>query len=88
MRNLIEINSSPLQLLKINVLNKELHVTLNEVDIGFATKHALIKSSENLPGNQLLSIQFRKDCLTFLSTTAKNLLKKCSLNYVAIGQLR
>lgn len=81
-RDVIEINNCP----KINVLNKELYVPLKDID--FTTKHAVTKSCENLPGNQLLGIQFRKECLTFLSTTTKNLLPKCPLNYATVRHLR
>lgn len=57
------------------------------MDLGFVTKQALKKASEKLLEKPLPGQQFWRECVTFLSTTAKKLLDKCPLNYAAVRHM-
>ncbi|KAG2459420.1 MYLK protein, partial [Polypterus senegalus] len=86
-REVLDNIKTPVQMLKIDVLDKTLHLPLKEVDLGFATKQALEKASEKLLEKPLPGQQFRRECVAFLSTTAKKLLDKCPLNYAAVRHM-
>ncbi|XP_060753828.1 uncharacterized protein LOC132864430 isoform X1 [Neoarius graeffei] len=86
-REVLENIKTPVQMLKTDVQDKALHLPLKEVDLGFATKQALEKASEKLLEKLLLGQQFRRECVAFLSATAKKLLDKCPLNYAAVRHM-
>ncbi|KAG2460378.1 ANR16 protein, partial [Polypterus senegalus] len=86
-REVLDNIKTPVQMLKIDVLDKTLHLPQKEVDLGFATKQALEKALEKLLEKPLPGQQFRRECVAFLSATAKKLLDKCPLNYAAVRHM-
>ncbi|KAG2457688.1 CDAN1 protein, partial [Polypterus senegalus] len=86
-REVLDNIKTPVHMLKIDLLDKTLHLPLKEVDLGFATKQALEKASEKLLEKPLPGQQFRRERVAFLSTTAKKLLDKCPLNYAAVRHM-
>ncbi|KAG2463373.1 SUFU protein, partial [Polypterus senegalus] len=62
---------TPVQMLKIDVLDKTLHLPLKEMDLGFATKQALEKASEKLLENSCGST-IPRECVAFLSQQQRN----------------
>ncbi|MGH0139901.1 UNVERIFIED_CONTAM: hypothetical protein FKN15_070224 [Acipenser sinensis] len=81
-RDVLENTKTVLQMLKLDPLDKTLHVPLKQLDISFATKQALDKASQKLQANAL-GQEFKKECITFLVTTSKKLLERSPLMYPA-----
>ncbi|MGH0120660.1 UNVERIFIED_CONTAM: hypothetical protein FKN15_068235 [Acipenser sinensis] len=85
-RDVLENTKTVLQMLKLDPLDKTLHVLLKQLDIGFATKQALYKTSQKLQANALRGQEFKKECITFLVTTSKKLLERSPLMYPDVIQ--
>ncbi|KAJ8361784.1 hypothetical protein AAFF_G00422090 [Aldrovandia affinis] len=51
---------TPLQLTKLDPQEKQIHVPLKHLDIGFSTKQALQKASEKLQENPVKIVEFKK----------------------------
>ncbi|XP_058887888.1 uncharacterized protein LOC131738144 [Acipenser ruthenus] len=86
-RDVLENTKTVLQMLKLDALDKTLHVPLKQLDIGFATKQALDKASQKLQANALRGQEFKKECITFLATTSKKLLERSPLMYPVVRLL-
>ncbi|KAK6471317.1 hypothetical protein HHUSO_G29675 [Huso huso] len=86
-RDILENTKTVLQMLKLDPLDKTLHVPLKQLDIGLATKQALDKASQKLQANALRGQEFKKECITFLATTSKKLLERSPLMYPAVRLL-
>ncbi|KAJ8400919.1 hypothetical protein AAFF_G00392730 [Aldrovandia affinis] len=52
---------TPLQLTKLDPQEKQIHVPLKHLDIGFSTKQALQKASEKLQENPVKIVEFKKN---------------------------
>ncbi|XP_058873644.1 uncharacterized protein LOC117967216 isoform X2 [Acipenser ruthenus] len=63
-----------IKLLKIDPLDKTLHVAHKHLDLSFATNRALEQASEKL-ADGLRGTEFKMECITFLASTTKKLLE-------------
>ncbi|MGH0157162.1 UNVERIFIED_CONTAM: hypothetical protein FKN15_032975 [Acipenser sinensis] len=73
-----------LQMLKLDPLDKTLHVPFKQLDISLATKQALDKASQKLQANAPRGQEFKMECITIIATTSKKLLERSPLMYPAV----
>ncbi|MGH0117842.1 UNVERIFIED_CONTAM: hypothetical protein FKN15_003873 [Acipenser sinensis] len=71
-RDILENTKTVLQMLKLDPLDKTLHVPLKQLDIGFATKQDLDKASQKFQANALRGQEFKKEYITSSRQPAKS----------------
>lgn len=86
-REEMEKMKTPVQLLKLDVQNKSIHVPLKQLDTGFATKQALEKASKKLQENPVNIQVFKKECVSFLAVTCKKMMERSPLMYPAVRHM-
>ncbi|KAF3850523.1 hypothetical protein F7725_012295 [Dissostichus mawsoni] len=79
---------TPLQLTKLDPQEKQIHVPLKHLDIGFSTKQALQKASEKLQENPVKIVEFKKECVSLLAMTCKKIMERSPLMYPAVRHMR
>ncbi|KAK9543284.1 hypothetical protein VZT92_001075 [Zoarces viviparus] len=77
-----------LQLTKLDPQEKQIHVPLKHLDIGFSTKQALQKASEKLQENPVKIVEFKKECVSLLAMTYKKMMERSPLMYPAVRHMR
>ncbi len=86
-REELEKLKTPVQLLKLDPQDKASHVPLKQLDIGFGTKRALEKASEELQEHPVKIQLFKKECVSFLSMTCKKMMERSPLMYPAVRHM-
>ncbi|KAK1905642.1 hypothetical protein KUDE01_012822 [Dissostichus eleginoides] len=76
------------QLTKLDPQEKQIHVPLKHLDIGFSTKQALQKASEKLQENPVKIVEFKKECVSLLAMTCKKIMERSPLMYPAVRHMR
>ncbi|KAK1898471.1 Adenylate cyclase type 6 [Dissostichus eleginoides] len=79
---------TPLQLTKLDPQEKQIHVPLKHLDIGFSTKQALQKAPEKLQENPVKIVEFKKECVSLLAMTCKKIMERSPLMYPAVRHMR
>ncbi|CAM4635460.1 unnamed protein product [Leuciscus chuanchicus] len=86
-REELEKIKTPVQLLKLDIQNKSIHVPLKQLDTGFATKQALETASKKLLENPVNIQVFKKECVSFLAVTCKKIMERSPLMYPAVRHM-
>ena len=71
-------------LVKIDVKNKENHVGIPKVDVGFGAERQLLKSGV---ASDRQKFDFRSSCRDFLQALTSKILEKAPINYLLVRQL-
>lgn len=82
-----KLETSKVELHKIDPKDKKLHLSANDVDIGFAARKSIRDSVKAKDISGLKEMEFRSECQSFLAETTARILIKCPLKYPLVKHL-
>ena len=87
-KSVLDSTDTMSQLANLNVLDKENHKAASDVDIGFAAKGTLVKLAKPKPVvSERGLLEFRMECIKFLSQVTNKLLERSPLKYKLVRRL-
>ena len=87
-KSVLDSTDTMSKLANLNVLDKENHKAASAVDIGFAAKGTLVKLAKPKPVvSERGLLEFRMECIKFLSQVTNKLLERSPLKYKLVRRL-
>ncbi|KAJ8403281.1 hypothetical protein AAFF_G00354980 [Aldrovandia affinis] len=72
---------------RLDPLEKKNHVSTEQVDLGFASQKSIKALIDQKAASEFQILQFKTECITFLSSLTSKLLEKCPLKYPLVRHL-
>lgn len=86
-RDVLEKTDTYQKLGRLDPLDKKNHVSTKQVDLGFASQMSIKVLIDQKAASELQILQFRTECITFLSSLTAKLVGKCPLKYPLVRHL-